>query len=131
MRVIAHFSLATLLLLSGCAISPKHPALQEAQLPELVPVRDFVANLDYNGRYRISPDGKKLPGMGSKAITRPFSGGQSIQKTITRLNLISTHRGQCGLPTADIFSITRIIQVVKITMFMLSIPKTPQNHIVV
>ena len=60
MRVIAYFSLAALLLLGGCAISPKHPALQQAKLPELVPVRDFVANLEYNGRYRISPDGKKI-----------------------------------------------------------------------
>lgn len=49
-----------LLLTAGCAISPPHPALQSAHLPRLLPVRDFVASTDYNGLYRISPDGKKL-----------------------------------------------------------------------
>jgi dipeptidyl aminopeptidase/acylaminoacyl peptidase len=44
----------------GCTVAPTSPALQSARLPELLPVRDFVANTDYNGQYRISPDGKKL-----------------------------------------------------------------------
>lgn len=48
------------LLLGACAIAPTNPVLQSAQLPKLLPVRDFVANTDYNGLYRISPDGTKL-----------------------------------------------------------------------
>jgi dipeptidyl aminopeptidase/acylaminoacyl peptidase len=51
---------ALALLLASCAVAPTSPALQSAQLPELLPVRDFVANTDYNGLYQISPDGRKL-----------------------------------------------------------------------
>jgi len=47
-------------LLAACAIAPTSPALQSGELPPLLPVRTFVANTDYNGQYRISPDGKKL-----------------------------------------------------------------------
>ena len=54
----------TLLLLSilfaGCTIEPTHESLRASQLPRLIPVRDFVANINSNGFYRISPDGKKL-----------------------------------------------------------------------
>ncbi len=53
-------SAALTLLLGACAIAPTSPALQSAQLPKLLPVRDFVANTDYNGQYRISPDGTQL-----------------------------------------------------------------------
>ena len=43
-------TLLTLMLaaLGGCAIAPSHPALTGAALPELIPVRDFVAN-----RFRV------------------------------------------------------------------------------
>lgn len=58
LRVSAITALA--LLPMACVIAPTNPALQSAQLPKLLPVRDFVANTDYNGQYRISPDGKKL-----------------------------------------------------------------------
>jgi len=51
---------ALALLLAACAVAPTSPALKSARLPELLPVRDFVANTDYNGQYRISPDGTKL-----------------------------------------------------------------------
>jgi len=47
-------------LLAGCATAPQHPALQQGQLPPLLPVRDFVANVHYNGNYRVSPDGRRL-----------------------------------------------------------------------
>jgi len=60
MRVIFIVIFMLNFMASGCAVSPKHPSLQEAKLPELVPVRDFVANIDYNGGYSISPDGQKL-----------------------------------------------------------------------
>jgi len=48
------------LLVAACAVQPTHESLTGGALPPLLPVRDFVANTDYNGHYRISPDGKKL-----------------------------------------------------------------------
>ena len=33
-----------LLVLVGCASGPTHPSFAGAQLPELIPVRDFVAS---------------------------------------------------------------------------------------
>lgn len=47
-------------LLAGCAISPTHPALRDADLPELIPLRKFVANVDFTGGHQVSPDGRKL-----------------------------------------------------------------------
>ena len=49
-----------MLIVAGCAVKPTHESLKDADLPPLIPVRDFVANTDYNGFYRISPDGKRL-----------------------------------------------------------------------
>ncbi len=50
--------------LTGCATAPVHPVLVAAQsvgtLPPLVPVRRFVANVDAEGGYQISPDGQRL-----------------------------------------------------------------------
>lgn len=51
---------AATLLLAACATAPTSPALQAAQLPKLIPVRNFVASPDYNGLYQISPDGTRL-----------------------------------------------------------------------
>jgi dipeptidyl aminopeptidase/acylaminoacyl peptidase len=48
------------LFVSACAVQPTHRSLKDATLPPLLPVRDFVANTDYNGHYRVSPDGRKL-----------------------------------------------------------------------
>ena len=53
-------SLVALLVLGGCATTASHPSLTDANLPKLIPVRQFVANVDYNSGYRISPDGKKI-----------------------------------------------------------------------
>ncbi|MBS0455460.1 MAG: S9 family peptidase [Proteobacteria bacterium] len=47
-------------LLGGCAVAPTHPSLNDEALPPLVPVRDFVANVEGTGNYRISPDGRLL-----------------------------------------------------------------------
>jgi dipeptidyl aminopeptidase/acylaminoacyl peptidase len=47
-------------LLAGCAVQPTQKSLKHAKLPPLLPVRDFVANTDYNGFYRLSPDGTRL-----------------------------------------------------------------------
>jgi len=46
--------------INGCATSPNHPALKNAQLPELIPLRDFFINQETRFGYRISPDGLKL-----------------------------------------------------------------------
>ena len=48
------------IILAGCTIAPTHPVLQQMVLPPLIPVRTFVADVDYTGGYRISPDGRKL-----------------------------------------------------------------------
>ena len=48
------------LLLAACAVAPTNPTLQSAHMSDLLPVRAFVANTNYNGLYRISPDGTKL-----------------------------------------------------------------------
>ena len=50
--LICHF-------LIGCAVTPKHPALANADLPELVPLRHFFVNKATKFAYKISPDGKK------------------------------------------------------------------------
>ena len=61
LQVISVAAISTsILLLSACSVAPSHATLQAAKLPTLLPVRDFVANTDYNGLYRISPDGNKL-----------------------------------------------------------------------
>ncbi|MBC5781334.1 S9 family peptidase [Ramlibacter sp. USB13] len=64
MRRTAFLWLATLTLLAGCATPPRHPALAGAEaagtLPPLVPMRRFVANIDYAGGYSLSPDGAQL-----------------------------------------------------------------------
>lgn len=48
------------LLLSGCGKGVSHPALEGAQLPGLIPIRQLVETLQDNGDYQVSPDGKKL-----------------------------------------------------------------------
>ena len=51
--------------LTGCVEQPvRHQAFIGATLPRLLPVREFVANTDYNGGYKVSPDGKKLAWIG-------------------------------------------------------------------
>jgi len=54
--------------LSGCAVAPTHPALVGAPLPELVPVRNFVANTASTGGHRVSPDGKRMAWFGTDGI---------------------------------------------------------------
>jgi len=57
---LAFVSTTICIVLAGCAIAPSHPAVRELDLPPLVPVRTFVADLDYSGGHRVSPDGKRL-----------------------------------------------------------------------
>jgi len=60
--------LSAVVMLAGCTIAPTSPALQSGTLAPLLPVRDFVANVDYNGQYRISPDGRKLAWMAVSGV---------------------------------------------------------------
>lgn len=54
-------------------MSPSHPSLKaSAGLPELIPVRDFVANRGSNFGYAISPDGKKLAWIAVKGVSLHF-----------------------------------------------------------
>ncbi len=50
--------------LGACTTAPTHKALaiavQAGQLPELVPVRRFVANVDAAGGYQLAPNGQRL-----------------------------------------------------------------------
>lgn len=49
---------------AGCSTAPTAPVLAQAQaggqLPPLVPLRRFVANIDFAGGFIISPDGQRL-----------------------------------------------------------------------
>jgi dipeptidyl aminopeptidase/acylaminoacyl peptidase len=46
--------------LVGCASGPTHPTLKEIALPPLIPVREFTADVDFSGGYRIAPDGNRI-----------------------------------------------------------------------
>lgn len=70
--------------LSACGTVPTHPSLVQAQasgtLPPLVPVRRFVANIDFAGGYQLSPDGRQLlwmqtVGTDAGLAVRPVAGG--------------------------------------------------------
>ncbi len=88
---LAAAAIATLLLMSaaGCSTAPAHPALVEAgrngELPPLVPLRRFVANIDDIGGFALSPDGKRLVwqqtvGLDTGLAVRAVDGG-----AVTRL----------------------------------------------
>ncbi|HYD96650.1 MAG TPA: prolyl oligopeptidase family serine peptidase [Noviherbaspirillum sp.] len=47
-------------LLAGCAVSPTHPSLRDADLPELIPLRKFVADTERSGGHQVSPDGSRV-----------------------------------------------------------------------
>ena len=55
---------------AGCATAPKHPALEQADLPDLIPVRKFFLSGKTNYGYKISPDGKKLAWIAPKNFRR-------------------------------------------------------------
>ncbi|HYW56529.1 MAG TPA: alpha/beta fold hydrolase [Polaromonas sp.] len=65
LRITAAVGVATVLLgLGACSTPPTHPGLVGAQaggqLPPLLPVRRFVANIDAMGGYQLSPSGERL-----------------------------------------------------------------------
>lgn len=47
-------------LVAGCVKGPTHSTLQNANLPDLIPLRKFFVNVETNFDYKVSPDGKKL-----------------------------------------------------------------------
>ena len=55
-------------LLGGCAVAPTHPALWDQPLPPLIPVREFVANVEGTSQYRVSPDGALLAWKGISGL---------------------------------------------------------------
>ncbi len=64
-RIAGALGIATVLLAMGaCSTAPTHPALASAQqggqLPPLLPVRRFVANIEAMGGYQLSPNGERL-----------------------------------------------------------------------
>ncbi len=46
--------------LGACSVAPTRPTLNDAALPELVPIRAFTANVDHIDGFEVSPDGRKL-----------------------------------------------------------------------
>jgi dipeptidyl aminopeptidase/acylaminoacyl peptidase len=58
--ILLAICLAAMFELAGCAIAPSHPALKNATLPKLLPVRRYVANTAYAAAYQLSPDGQRL-----------------------------------------------------------------------
>ncbi|MGZ3236321.1 MAG: S9 family peptidase [Burkholderiaceae bacterium] len=68
MKITSSLFIACLLILSGCAIAPTHSSLQKATLPDIIPVRDFVADRQSNDGYQVSPDGKKLAWYGVSGV---------------------------------------------------------------
>ena len=69
MRSLLMLSAVLLALLGGCSIAPTHPSLKDRDLPPLIPVRDFVANREGSGTYRVSPDGRKLAWVGVSGVS--------------------------------------------------------------
>lgn len=97
-------------LLAGCASGPTHPALAGAQLPELIPVRDFVASRQSTGGYRVSPDGQHLAWFGTDGVVpaiwvQPIDGGPAkafrIRARAIRFSADSRWLGITADPTGD------------------------------
>ncbi|MDM0036077.1 prolyl oligopeptidase family serine peptidase [Variovorax sp. J22P271] len=63
-RLAAMAAASAALALAACSTAPTDPALAAAQqggaLPPLVPMRRFVANIDYVDGHALSPDGSRL-----------------------------------------------------------------------
>ena len=57
-------SLICLVFLLGCAHSATHAGLGDQHLPPLVPVHNYVADLDFQTAYQLSPDGNKIAWIG-------------------------------------------------------------------
>ena len=49
-----------LFVVNACAVAPKHPALKDAKVQDLIPLRHFFINKETKFGFKVSPDGKKL-----------------------------------------------------------------------
>jgi len=49
-----------LFVFNACAVAPKHPALKDAKVQDLIPLRHFFINKETTFGFKVSPDGKKL-----------------------------------------------------------------------
>ena len=58
-RIIVALILFGMIAIS-CATALRHPGLQNAHLPDLIPLREFFVNIHGNFGYRVPPDGKKI-----------------------------------------------------------------------
>lgn len=87
---MAGLLLALGLALSGCGGQPAtHRALSGGALPDLIPVRAFVANTDFNGGYQISPDGRKLAWMAVQGLAPAIFVRTIGQDDVRRVELFS------------------------------------------
>ena len=68
-RGIGYIILA-MVLLAGCATAPQHPALEQSDLPDLIPVRKFFLSGKTNYDYKLSPNGKRLAWIATKKFRR-------------------------------------------------------------
>jgi len=75
------------LTMSACSIKPTHTSLKNNELPELVPVRGFVANIRTTFNYKISPDGKKLAWVGTANLQRAVFIKDMQKKTVREINV--------------------------------------------
>ena len=109
-RWIGWCAVLSAVLLAGCASGPTHPALAGAQLPELVPVRDFVASRQSTGGYRVSPDGKRIAWFGTDGVVpaiwvQSIDGGDAkafrIRARTIRFSADSRWLGITADPTGD------------------------------
>jgi dipeptidyl aminopeptidase/acylaminoacyl peptidase len=83
-RILAWLAAVATIALAGCATPPRHPTLAQAEargeLAPLLPVRRFVANIDFAGGFTLSPDGGTLlwtqaVGTDAGLAVRPVQGG--------------------------------------------------------
>ncbi len=83
-RLLGLLAILTLAAQVGCGTAPRHPTLAAAAaagtLPPLLPMRRFVANVDFAGGYFLSPDGQRLVwqqavGTDSGLAVRAVAGG--------------------------------------------------------
>ncbi|MDD2734892.1 MAG: S9 family peptidase [Desulfuromonadaceae bacterium] len=90
---LAIASLLCVTVFAGCAHNPTHPALLAQQMPPLVPVRNYVADLDFNVAYQLSPDGKKIAWIGRSG----FGPGIFVKNLAS--NEVHTLNTRFGRPT--------------------------------
>jgi len=77
----------SLTIATGCSVKPSHVNLKNEKLPDIIPVRDFVANIKSTGGYRISPDGHKLAWMGAANLQRALFVKDLNESTVKVINI--------------------------------------------